>query len=417
MFNQLYQRTAAIRRHFNAPFLEERLRYLNHYAKQEARKSVLCQIAGYHLIIIKYLNLENGKVFTREDIKTAANQHTLDYKTRKGLSKENSLLSCKGRFIMHATRWLKFLDRIKINVSPLHSQITEFINYMQNEKGLSKSTIIQRKHHLKIFFSQNKEDLGQFLAHLTPRHIDELLIQISQKGIYNHCSIQSFSSSLRTFLDYSESRRWCPSGIADSIKTPRVYNHQTLPLGPSWETVQCLLKTTKGNRSVDIRDRAVLLLLAVYGLRDSEVRQLRLDDFDWDNEIFYIKRSKRGPKQQFPLVQTVGQALVRYIKKVRPQSSTHREVFLTMYSPCRPLVHLHNIVGQRWKLLDVAPIRHHGPHSLRHACATRLINQGISLKTIADQLGHRNLQTTGIYAKVDLSNLRKVANFKLGGLS
>ena len=74
------------------------------------------------------------------------------------------------------------------------------------------------------------------------------------------------------------------------------------------------------------------------------------------------------------------------------------------------------IVSKRWKPLNVA-IKHHGAHSLRHACATRLINQGVPLKTIADQLGHRDLETTRIYAKVDLTRLREVANFNLGGLS
>ena len=61
-------------------------------------------------------------------------------------------------------------------------------------------------------------------------------------------------------------------------------------------------------------------------------------------------------------------------------------------------------------------IKHHGPHSLRHACATRLINQGLSLKEIGDHLGHRDVEATRIYAKVDLVRLREVANFDLGGL-
>jgi len=415
MFNQIFQKPEAIKRYTNAPLLEDRLHYLNHCAKRGTAPSILYLIAKYQLNIIKYLPLEKGSVHTLEDIKIAANHYMACYKPRT-FSTEISLLTYKKEFIRYATHWLRFLGRIKVHAHPIPSQITEFIDCMKNEKGLSKATIIQRRHHLKIFFSQIKEDLGQFLTHLTYRDVDGFLIQISQKGIYTHCSMQSLASSLRTFLQYSESRGWCPSGIADSIKTPRVYKHQKLPMSPSWENVQRLLVTTKGNRPVDIRDRAILLLLTVYGLRDSEVRQLRLDDFDWENEIFHIKRSKHGPVQRFPLVQTVGQALIRYIKKVRPQSSTHREIFLTIYAPFRPLRMLFNIVGLRWKRLDVA-IKHHGPHSLRHACATRLINQGISLKTIADQLGHRNLQTTGIYAKVNLSQLREVANFNMGGIS
>ena len=107
--------------------------------------------------------------------------------------------------------------------------------------------------------------------------------------------------------------------------------------------------------------------------------------------------------------------MVRYLKEVRPKNSTHREIFLTLRAPFRPMKKFYGIVASRWKPLNVN-IKHHGPHSLRHACATRLINQGVSLKTIADQLGHRDLETTRIYAKVDLPRLREVANFNLGGV-
>jgi site-specific recombinase XerD len=269
---------------------------------------------------------------------------------------------------------------------------------------------------MQRLFRRIKEKPKQFLAHLTPEHVDKLLIQESDKGIYTRCTIQHFAIRLRYFLRYAEYRGWCRFGIADSIRTPRGYAHQTLPSSPSWEDVQRLLKTTEGNHPGNIRDRAILLLLVVYGLRDSEVRQLRFDDLDWENETIHIKRSKHGPIQQFPLIQSVGQSLARYIKDVRPQHSPHSNIFLTLRAPSCPLKNLYTIVNSHWKPLDVA-IKHHGPHSLRHACATRLINQGMSIKTIADQLGHRSLETTRIYAKVDLTSLRAVSNFNIGGLS
>jgi len=157
------------------------------------------------------------------------------------------------------------------------------------------------------------------------------------------------------------------------------------------------------------------MLLTVYGLRSSEICRLRLEDFDWEQGIFRLKRSKLGPIQQFPLVETVKQALIRYLKEVRPQRSSYREIFLTIQAPFRPMNSVYDIVSYRWRPLNVA-IKHHGPHSLRHACATRLINQGVPLKTIADQLGHRDLETTRIYAKVDLLRLREVADFNLRGV-
>lgn len=91
---------------------------------------------------------------------------------------------------------------------------------------------------------------------------------------------------------------------------------------------------------------------------------------------------------------------------------------LTLFSPYGPMSGsaLYHVVASRLKTLDVHAA-HHGPHSLRHACATRLVSQGFSLKAIGDQLGHRSTSATRVYAKVDLPGLREVAAFDLGELS
>ena len=88
-----------------------------------------------------------------------------------------------------------------------------------------------------------------------------------------------------------------------------------------------------------------------------------------------------------------------------------------MRSPYRALKRaaIYQIVSKRLRPL-CTNIKHYGPHALRHACATHLINKGVSLKEISDHLGHQGLETTRIYTKVDLTNLRKVAEFKLGGI-
>jgi integrase/recombinase XerD len=127
-------------------------------------------------------------------------------------------------------------------------------------------------------------------------------------------------------------------------------------------------------------------------------------------------RSKRLGRHSFPLVQSVGDSIIRYLKEARPPSP-HREVFLTVRAPFRPMTArtLWPVVGRRLRVVATS-IKHHGPHALRHACATRLINEGLSLKEVGDHLGHRSLETTRIYAKVDLVRLRQVASFDLGGL-
>jgi integrase len=101
---------------------------------------------------------------------------------------------------------------------------------------------------------------------------------------------------------------------------------------------------------------------------------------------------------------------------VRPRC-TRREIFLTFKAPFRRLSQgaLYHLVSKRLGVLGIHVPRR-GPHSLRHACAGRLVAEGFSLKEIGDHLGHRSAYATRIYAKVDLVGLREVANFDLGGL-
>lgn len=163
-----------------------------------------------------------------------------------------------------------------------------------------------------------------------------------------------------------------------------------------------------------VRDRAILMLFALYGLRASEVQRLSLDDIDWDNAIIRIHRSKQCARVEcYPLADHAAHALAIYVRSVRPKTD-RREVFLQLRAPYLPLSTsaLWQVVSRR--LRPMAPgLRHHGPHALRHACATRLLARGMSMKEIGDFLGHRHPATTAVYAKVDLGGLRRVADVDL----
>jgi integrase/recombinase XerD len=187
----------------------------------------------------------------------------------------------------------------------------------------------------------------------------------------------------------------------------RAAKGEGLPEGPQWKQVQQLLKGVKGNSATALRAKAVLLLLTVYGLRSGEISRLLLSDFDWRLETFTVNHSKRGSIQKYPLQREVGDAILEYIRKARPQTSC-RNLFLTLNPPYRSIGH-----SSLWRItslrIDAAGIqcRRRGPHSLRHACATHLLEQGASLKEIGDLLGHRDSNSTRIYAKVHLQQLRR----------
>jgi integrase len=159
------------------------------------------------------------------------------------------------------------------------------------------------------------------------------------------------------------------------------------------------------------------MLFAIYGLRASEVAGLRLEHLDWEHDQLHVPRAKRRETQVYPLLPSVRHALIRYLRKVRRRPSDHREVFLTLRPPFQPISTsgLYHVAAHRLKALGVRTA-HHGPHSLRHACAARLVDDGVSLKEIGDHLGHRSMSATRTYTKVDLRALREVAAFDAGEL-
>lgn len=178
-----------------------------------------------------------------------------------------------------------------------------------------------------------------------------------------------------------------------------------------------MIASLDSDRPGHIRDRAIILLLAVYGLRIGEVCALTLDDLDWNNEKIRVRRPKNRTIQEFPLTAEVGNAILKYLQMVRPQCSS-RNVFLLLRGPHRPMKskHASRSIFLRVRTLG-CHLPHYGPHILRHACATHLLDEGFSLKAIGDHLGHRSTRSTRIYAKVDGKKLGQVADGTLSTLA
>jgi site-specific recombinase XerD len=285
---------------------------------------------------------------------------------------------------------------------------------MRDERGLASPTISSRSVTVHGFLSWLDTEKRTF-SEVALTDVDRYLTS-KGKEVWKRRTVATNARRLRTFFRYAEQQGWCTVGIAGGIESPRVYGMENIPLGPSWEQVRALLASTDGGSPRDLRDRAAILLFAVYGLRCNEVRQLRLDDIDWGREIMTVRRSKSRKTQQFPLTREVGDALIRYIREVRPRCS-NRDIFITLNAPWRAVSGPGFYDGVRGRL-DALGINlaHRGPHALRHACATHLMAEGISLKEIGDLLGHSSSDSTRVYAKVDMKGLREVAELDFGGL-
>jgi site-specific recombinase XerD len=417
MFEQLFTTPRSVERYFRAPLLEERRRYLAHCAAQGSTRSSLRLIAQHQLVSIEYLHLLTAESVTVEQIRSAADSW-VGRQPQPYTHNATDYRHGKLRFISDARQWLSFLGRLR-TIEPPRRPYTELIDgfteYMVRERGLSQHTIRIRCWYLAQFLERFWEQ-HQVLNEVTIADIDAAIARKGDRDGYARTSIQGYANTLRAFFRYAEQRFWCRPGLAAAIMAPHLFADEGLPKGPAWSEVQQLLASTEGNQPKNIRDRAIIMLFAVYGMRVGEVRGLKLEDLDWERELLYLTRPKPRRRQSYPLSYTVGKAILRYLQEVRPRIP-RREVFLTIKAPVQPLSSgsLHDLVSDRLRALSPS-LPHYGPHSLRHACATRLLAEGLSMKEIGDHLGHRKADTTRVYAKVDLAGLRQVADFDLGGL-
>ncbi len=413
MFEKLFKLPSVLTRHKSAPYAEERKRYLSHCAQQGYAHATLLVMAQELLWIAHKLSVYPSLRVSLEQIKAAA----------KGWAQRERVCGhvlnqrwTRARFIHVAKLWLRFLGCLHEPKKPIPFAhlLTDFSTWLEHERGLSSTTIRSWYGYLRGFLCWYSDKMRPFAA-VQIIDVDEFLATCGKRGCCR-VSINNMATALRAFFRYARMKGWCASSIAQAIKGPRIYTQEGLPSGPSWDEVRRLLTSMETNRAGDIRDRAIVMLFAIYGFRAMEVAKLRLEDIDWEHDQIIMFRDKGRGRGVYPLLPTVGNAIIRYLRQVRPQS-LRREVFLTLKAPLRPIsgAGLYSLISKRMLKIGIHT-PHRGPHSLRHACAAHLVSEGFSLKEIGDHLGHRSSSATRIYAKVDLEGLREVATFDLGGL-
>jgi integrase/recombinase XerD len=414
MFDTLFHYPRVLARHCEGPSANERERFLSHCASGGAAHSTLVRLASELLLIARRIKLDDDRSIPLTEVEAAADRW-VRYQQRH--HRVRTARFSRERFIQTAAAWLRFLGRLQeMQEAPaaFAERIREFDSYLREERGLSQHTIHHRCWHVQAFLHWLSEQ-GSCLGEMRLEQVDAFIALRQTQG-WCRVSMAAVASALRSFFRFAGEQGWCTKSLAVGIEGPRLFSDEALPVGPKWEEVQQLIASTDTDGPQDIRDRAILLLLAVYGLRSGEVVALTLDDVSWEQDILHVSRPKQRCKQDYPLAAEVGEAILRYLQQVRPRIRS-RSLFLTIRAPFRPLVSnsLHYIVSARLKALNISCPRR-GPHALRHACATHLVAEGLSLKQIGDHLGHRSAYATRTYAKVDLAGLRQVADFALGDL-
>ena len=390
----------------NAPFVDERNRYLGHCAKHGAAPAVLKMKRNELLWIAGRLGPDARQGVGMDVLQRIACQ-------RQSL---HGAVTAARRVVNIGRPWLRFLGwwREPSAVFQHQDQLDRYVAWMRDERGFTPSTAEQWGRKAGRFLRWCEQSNCQ-LGALQAIDIDDYFAT-QATGQWSRVSVANVASALRGFLRYAATRGICSDHLSAAVSRPRLYQQESLPYAPDWSDVQRMLADVDTNKPRDIRDRAILLLLAIYGMRSGEVAALRLDQIDWSGRTLRLFRLKRRQPQAYPLVESVAEGLARYIDKVRPASSCP-EVFLCMHAPRRPMKagSIYDVAHRRFIALGLEAA-HKGGHALRHACATRLLAAGLSLKEIGDHLGHRSTSATSTYAKVNMAALREVGAFDLGDL-
>lgn len=222
-------------------------------------------------------------------------------------------------------------------------------------------------------------------------------------------TIQGISTALRSLFRFLRLEGLCDSAIEAAIPAAPRWRLATLPRYLTEEQLRHLLASLDAATPVRCRNRAIVLCLAELGLRAGEVAELHIDDIDWRGGTLHVRTRKSRRGAVLPLPCAAAQAIAAYLRSGRPKTQD-RHLFVLHCGAVGASIRRNTVaVAVRRSLKDAgiaSPTQ--GGHLLRHTLATHMIRRGSSLKEIADVLGHRQLDTTAIYAKVDLPALRDV---------
>jgi site-specific recombinase XerD len=287
--------------------------------------------------------------------------------------------------------------------------VEEYKQHQRSTRGLREQTLVGYERLVRRFVAAalgedpidpSRLSAGDVIAFMT----------VMQEHV-SGSSMKAVRTALRSFCRYLRLRGFCEEQLERSVPRVAHWRLSTLPRHLSDAELARLLGSLDGSGRCARRDRAIVLCLASLGLRPGELANLLLEDIDWRAGSVLVRERKTRQGTVVPLPRDAGRAIVSYLRRERP-ATDERCVFVKHHGAGRGQRLSGNTVSAAVvHALDRAGVASPvaGGYVLRHTVASRLVRRGASLKEVADFLGHRSLDTTAIYAKLDLDALREAA--------
>ncbi len=286
--------------------------------------------------------------------------------------------------------------------------LNEYLNFLRDYQCLSEATIVIRRNFVAPFLLKMRVDYSSQLYSLSAKNIHDYIIDTAPS--LHRASKKHLSSSIRSFLRFAYIKGYLIGNLVEVVPVIITRKLERLPESLLWEDIQRLLTMPDKKTSAGRRDLAVMMLCIYYGVRIGQVMALKLSDIHWEEGVICFAGCKWSNSLRLPLLEIVAEALLAYIKVDR-KNPDFEDVFLSVRGKQRPLSEHNHYAANFQKYYVKAGIssKFGGSRHFRHAFASRLLRQKVSIKSIADLLGHRHIETTFIYTKVDIDQLRMLA--------
>ena len=307
-------------------------------------------------------------------------------------------------FLRHTQGWDAPAIKEPEPVSPQPALLQLFCEWMRKQRGTSERTLYNYSLPIREFVRRHGEDPGSLDARCLRNFI---LDQSRGKGwaATKHCT-----TALRMFMRFLIAEGRCRAGLLGAIPVLAHWRLTSLPRYLPAEDVERIIGSCDVFSPVGKRDRAILLLLARLGLRAGDIVQMRLQDVDWKAAWIHVSGKSRH-QTRLPLTQEVGQAIAIYLQEGRPAGDTDA-LFLRSRAPFRALAShaaVSVLVARAMHRAGITRPSRGAAHLLRHSIATSMLQHGASLQEISALLRHSSIETTQIYAKVDITALQQIA--------
>lgn len=277
-----------------------------------------------------------------------------------------------------------------------------FERYLLDERALAEGTVVGYVAHARRFLDWlSPQELGS----LTAAEVTAAVLAQTGHG-WAVSTVQNFVAGLRAFLRFCFLQGLLDSDLSEAALAVTGRRRSALPQAISAAQGRALLASCDRRTALGRRDYAIIISLLRLGLRRSELAAVTLEDLDWRAGEIAI-RGKGGRAERLPLPAEVGAAIAGYLSRGRPPSP-RREVFLRARAPFTP-IDAGTVSSTVRRACRRAGIASMGAHRLRHTLACQMVAAGVPLIRVGQVLRHKSLQSTAIYARVDVEGLRALA--------